>query len=415
MCRPNITSIRWTSAIIRLILTLLLLFAGTLLGPVAARAESVWNQTYGFYLDIPEGWKLVDGSDPARLSFADPTGRAVLQIFRYPGNRYTAAADMARDFKSKLNADGDQAAFSYNGRDAVLCDFTFDTKSAQVRGYDVFINGRDSDYALLSYAPVDVYNSFHDWLLSAVDSFSSGEEGLLYPGPISQFYRPLRSAGDQTAGASGTGTGKSATSVPFRGGATINLPFTNDDGEANQVVIEREARILATYQLNSEPVAHWKKAWERYYRMVYRDSYHRLDSVADQVSAIFAAKKLSKPQMASELLAWLQDFNYTRTNTISDLESPVSCLLTQTGDCDALGMTYAILLHHLGIDAVLMVSVKYSHSMVGVDIPGLGARFPFDGKHYLVAELTAPVAIGMIDQQMSDPAGWIGIKLTASP
>ncbi len=403
MCRPKTAPGGRTR--LSIYAALLLTLAG-LLFPSFASAESVWDQTYGFYLDIPEGWKLVDGSDPAHLSFSDPTGRAVFQVFRYEGNRYVTAADMARDIKSKLHADGDQAPFSYNGRDAVFCDFTFEAQSAKVRGYDVFITGNDADYALLSYAPVDVYQSFHDWLLSAVDSFSSGEEGLLYPGPVSQFYRPLDAA---------TAKGAASTSVKFRDEATVKLPFTKDDGDANQVVIEREARILATYQMNSEPVAHWKKAWERYYRMVYRDSYHRLDSVASQVSSIFAKKSLTKPQMASELLSWLQDFTYTKTNTLSDLESPVSCLLSQTGDCDALGMTYAILLQHLGIDAVLMVSVKYSHSMVGVDIPGIGARFAFDGKQYLVAELTAPVAIGMIDQQMANPAGWIGIKLTASP
>lgn len=407
MCGPKTAAGRRSRSPIYAVL--LLTFAGLLL-PAVAHAESVWDQTYGFYLDIPEGWKLVDGADPAHLSFSDPSGRAVFQVFRYEGNRYVTAADMARDIKSKLHAEGDEAPFSYNGRDAVFCDFTFQTQSAKVRGYDVFIAGQDADYALLSYAPLDVYQSFHDWLLSAVDSFSSGDDGLLFPGPVSQFYRPI-----DTGTAAGVTKGSAAGTVKFRDGASITLPFTRDDADANQVMIEREARILASYQMNNQPVAQWKKAWQRYYRMIYRDSYHRLDSVAAQVSSVFAKKNLARPQMASELLSWLQDFTYTKTNTLSDLESPVSCLLSQTGDCDALGMTYAILLQHLGIDAVLMVSVKYSHSMVGVDVPGIGARFPFDGKQYLVAELTAPVAIGMIDQQMANPAGWIGIKLTASP
>ncbi|HUX13138.1 MAG TPA: hypothetical protein VMW87_08915 [Spirochaetia bacterium] len=393
--------------------TLFLLLSGLTYAPDRVAAESVWDQTYGFYVDIPEGWKLVDGADPAHLSFSDPTGQAVFQVFRYAGNRYPSAAEMARDIKSKLHADGDQAPFTYNGRDAMFCDFTFDAQNVRVRGYDLFIVGEDADYALLTYAPVDVYPDFHDWLLSAADSFSSGDEGLLFPGPVSQFYRPLQTAAVVSPSRGSLAAG--SPTVKFRGGAALKLSFTKDDGEANQIVIEREARILASYQMDSEPVPQWKKAWGRYYRMIYRDTYHRFDGIAKQISALFDAANMTKPQMATELLAWLQDFSYTKTNTLSDLESPVSCVLSQTGDCDALGLTYAILLHHLQIGAVLMVSVQYSHSMVGVDIPGLGARFSFDGTQYLVAELTAPVAIGTIDQQMANPAGWIGIRLTAKP
>jgi hypothetical protein len=313
---------------------------------------------------------------------------------------------MAKDIQSRLHATGDQAAFLYNGRDARLCDFTFQTNVATVRGYDVFIDGKDSDYVLLSYAPTDVYNQFHDVLLSALDSFSSGGEGLFYPGPVSQFYRPL----PQTGGSAPGGSRNSQTTT-FDGN-TISLPFDKADAEASQVVIEREARILEEYGLNGQPAPGWEHAWGRYYRTIYRDNYHRLDAVAEQIGRIFNKLHYTNYQKATKLLSWLQGFHYVRTDTISDLESPVSCVLDRSGDCDSLGMTYAILLHHLGIDAILMVSLKYSHSMVGVDVPGAGARFSFDTKDYLVAELTAPVAIGKIAQGMSDKANWMGVKLT---
>jgi acyl CoA:acetate/3-ketoacid CoA transferase alpha subunit len=67
------------------------------------------------------------------------------------------------------------------------------------------------------------------------------------------------------------------------------------------------------------------------------------------------------------------------------------------------------LLEHLGVKTILMVSAVYSHSMVGVLVPGKGARYEYDGKEYLVAELTADVDIGMIDGTMADPKGWIPV------
>ena len=402
-----------------------LLFATALLltdasFPSHANAETVFDQTYGFYFDPPEGWKVVDVSNPDSLSFSDPTGRAVIEVLRYPANRYVTADAMAKDIGDRLHAKGDRAHFSYNGSDAALCDYTFAAHNVEVRGYDVFIVGRDSDFAIITFAPTDVYNQYHDLLLSAADSFSASGKDLLYPGPISQFYQPFPQSGHNAADE------KPPATVSFPGGANIKLPFGKNEGDASQVVIEREARILSAYQPKSGQAsaalpapgaseALWEKAWTRYYRMIHRDNYHRLDAVAAEISSVLDAAHDSDAQKASALLSFLQGFHYVRTDTLSDLESPVTCLLGQSGDCDSLGMTYSILLNHLGIDAVLMVSLKYSHSMVGVDVAGNGARFAFDGKKYLVAELTAPVPIGRIAQEMADPAYWLGVKLTATP
>jgi hypothetical protein len=74
-------------------------------------------------------------------------------------------------------------------------------------------------------------------------------------------------------------------------------------------------------------------------------------------------------------------------------------------------MAYIILLRQLGFDAILLVSEKYNHAMAAVDIPGEGARFDFEGKGYLVAELTGKAAIGLIDKEMADPAFWLPVTL----
>ena len=71
---------------------------------------------------------------------------------------------------------------------------------------------------------------------------------------------------------------------------------------------------------------------------------------------------------------------------------------------------YVILLQELGYDASLMVSPLHAHAIAAVDVEGPGARYPFEGRSYLVAELTDRVDIGLIDQRMADPADWFGVE-----
>jgi hypothetical protein len=72
-------------------------------------------------------------------------------------------------------------------------------------------------------------------------------------------------------------------------------------------------------------------------------------------------------------------------------------------------MLWAIILAHADIRAAMMVSRNYSHAMGLADIIGTGARFEAHGIQWLVAETTANVDIGLIAQDTSDPAHWLGI------
>ena len=55
-----------------------------------------------------------------------------------------------------------------------------------------------------------------------------------------------------------------------------------------------------------------------------------------------------------------------------------------------------MILESMGIDCILMLSREYSHAMLGVDVPGGGVRFEFEGRKYLVAETTAKTGLGTI-------------------
>ena len=365
-----------------------------------AFAIAAVNPVFGYSVDLPVGWVEADGSDPEHIGFLSPNSDAMIQIVALDPGTGSDGLEIARFMLEEVDGEGEPEAFEYQGRRAALSELAFITGGLDVQGYLVTIDDRSADYAILAFAALESYEVAHDHLLSAIDSFSLGEESRVYPGPVSQFFYPFPAPDERMQ------------SIPFLGQP---LPFAVDPGaeEASKVLVDREARILEPYGALDEEVAH--DAWRRYFRMIYRDNYMRLAPVAEEVGRRLEAHGLPRVDYPHELLAWLQAFDYERTGGLSDFQPPVSCLANSSGDCDSLALTYVIILHHLGFDAIMMASNVHAHALAAVDAHGGGARFPFEGRGWLVAELTADVALGQIDQRMADPAGWIGVRMRLRP
>jgi hypothetical protein len=347
---------------------------------------------YGYTLDPPQDWESVDAGDLSKLTFTNPGRTAFFRILSFPGSRYSGVEDMFQETRYSLEATGEGSVFSYAGTDAFLADLSFQSISGPVRGYLVFIDGSRQDYILQAYAVQERYEQQHDFLLSCLDSFSL-EQTRLLPGPISQFYYPF--------------PGPVPVNRIIRvGRQSVSVAIDSEEFDAAQVLIEREARVLATYKQNQIP------AWRRYYRMIYRDTYHRLDHAAAAVRPMVeGGGGAGSADTAAALLQWIQGFSYSRTGTLSDLLSPLIAVYRNKGDCDSRALLYIIFLHQMGVDAILLVSARFSHSLVGVDILGKGARYSYEKKNYLLAELTERVDIGLIPQDMADPSGWIPVAL----
>jgi hypothetical protein len=145
--------------------------------------------------------------------------------------------------------------------------------------------------------------------------------------------------------------------------------------------------------------------------MIYRDSYHRLDGLAEKLRAALSSQGIGSRETPLAILSWIQGFTYQRTGTLSDFLSPVTSLVTAAGDCDSRAMLYDLLLDHLGVDSILLVSTRFSHALAGVHLDRPGASFTFEGRKYLVAEMTEKVGIGMIAKDMADGAAWIPMRL----
>jgi len=371
----------------RIVLTLLFMF---LTFSLFAKELAFFN-TCSVYL--PEGWGVL-GNTPDKVTFTDPSQAAYLQIKQYPGSRFKTAEAIYRFVLSRIHAQGEGEKFVYESRDAWFGNITFSASGFKYKGFITCINDQNTDFVVLSFSTVNKFDLFHDFILSSMDSFACDDAGRLSPGVVSQYYYPVPGS-DKSIGYHTIGNKK------------VLFTYDKHELEASQVVVEREARILVTYT-KSKLI---DTAWIRYYRILFRDNYRRLDSTAQVLSQHLASNFLSTSNLekSSLLLSWIQDYKYYRTGTLSDFLSPVTCLVQEKGDCDSRALLYIILLKHYGIDAILMVSSVYSHSLAGVAVDGKGARFTLNKVPYLIAETTAPVSIGLIDQKMADPAKWLGI------
>lgn len=365
---------------------------------LAGRADALAavNPVFGYSIDLPVGWVEADNSDPHHIGFLSPNADAMIQIIALDPTSGSSGLEIAAFMLEQIGGEGESERFDYQARSAALTDVAFTTSGLDVQGYLLTIDGPEVDLALLAFAVNESYEAAHDHLVSALDSFALGGESRAYPGPISQFFYPFPAPAARDE------------SIPFLD-ARLPFAYDPDEEEASRVLVDREARVLEPYGRTDRELA--TEAWRRYFRMIYRDNYMRLAPLAEAVGARLEAEGIPRVDFPSEILAWLQGFDYERAGGLSDFAPPIACLASRSGDCDSLALTYVIILHHLGFDAILMVSDEYAHALAAVDVQGPGARFPFEDQQWLVAELTEDVAIGQIAANMADPAGWIGVRL----
>jgi hypothetical protein len=286
-------------------------------------------------------------------------------------------------------------------------DLDFAIQGARSRGFALLIRGvryarakprasdpAEADVALLAFCDQADFAAERDLLLSALDGFSADKACRLKPGPVSQQYEKSADAANVAE-----------TAVPFLGGS-VSIPVDPNALVAAQALVEREYAVLEGYQTSEK----WQEAWKRFYRMIYRDSYTRLDRLAFLTGREFDRKKTAAKDLPAQLLPWIQEFEYVRDTNTADFVTPLAATIGRKGDCDSLSMLYAILLNHLGTETILLVSEEYSHALAAVDTEGQGARFELDGKQWLVAETTDKVALGLIGENVSDPTKWLGIR-----
>jgi len=378
---------------------------------------------HGFSIDLPEGFVYLDGDGSTKFSFGLPDGSVEVDILVYPANRFAGAAAGAADTARKLSGRGEFSSFGYGGHDAAIGELSFGTGASALRGYGLFVDdaaapdgGAAYDLVVLAYAAASEYEAYGDVVASAMDGFSVQVMRRAAAGPL----------GASARAALGKPKLKPA-SIRF-GSATVRTEWDPREAAICQALVEREYRVLSAYASSPELI---EAAIARFYRMVFRDASPSLDRLALEVSAAWDADRGRKVAGAPEptakgsgprfgapadprayaeaLLSWVQGFRYERDPAGSDVVNPISAAFEGRGDCDSRALVMDILLRRENIASILMISLEHEHALAAVDAPGAGARFPHGGKGWLVAETTAKVGIGLIDEAQADPKGWIAV------
>ncbi|MFP4266609.1 MAG: hypothetical protein ACLFQW_01300 [Spirochaetaceae bacterium] len=360
-------------------------------------AEGEWQSgpLGQLFLNFPAGWKIHEVRED-KVTASNGAEEAFFILRYYEGDRFSDAEELDSYVRGELGESQqprrDRGQFDFAERDAVFGAVAFEQEERAYEGYVLSIDGSGIDVSAVAFTSSEGIDAYRDMLLSVIDTVSLGHSGLVHPGPVSVFDSPYPA--------------KQRELRAFRF-EDRKLPLAVDpvETELSQELIEREARLLSIYGGSDYAV----EAWKRYYRLLYRDLYARTAPLYTSLRQHVFKGKESDREIAKRLLSWVQSFEYTRHESVSDLLTPLQGAVETAGDCDTRALIYVMLLHYFDIDAVLMVSSTYAHSVAAVDVEGEGARFPVEGKEYLIAETTEDVDLGLIDREMSNTNAWIGI------
>ena len=366
--------------------------------PVFAFAEPLHSPTWGFCVDLPEGYTYVDGDAKDRFSFAGPEG-LMFELIVYNG-RYASMLELANDVNKNISNKGEIDLFRYRDKNAVMIKLEFGKFTGWALGIEMDNlsdpKGPRPCLLALAYGSADKRN-LDMFNMSALDSIAPSFPDRYYPGPITEYCFPRGEAVKKNLALKG-----------------LSAMVYENDAKASQEVIEREFRIMEAY-LNTDLL---RNACARYYRFIFRDSCDRIADAAEAITrnlggftrgGVPVKDDAQKREFAQKVLAFTQGFQYERDLKGSDFINLVSAVTEGKGDCDSRAMLFAIILAHAEIKSGIMLSHHYSHAMGLADIAGSGARFDSDGVKWLVAETTAKIDIGLIDQQQSSPQHWFAI------
>ncbi|MCI1208601.1 MAG: hypothetical protein LKF96_04075 [Treponema sp.] len=381
----------------------ILIAAAVLLFPYHARAEIVSSSQYGYALDLPASFSLADKqSDGKAFLFRHTILPVQLAVKIYDNGEYGTAADALAAVYGKLNAKGDVTPVTWRNADGVLSTFTLqlpgDDQVYKGWSFAVLMPRNKAALVLLCYAPEEKENDCEQFILSVLDSLMIDRGSFFEPGPVTAFAFP--------------GKGDEQITIQI-GDRKIPTVIDAEDSEAENFVIEREYAVLTLYANRTD----WKEAWQRYYRMIYRDSYARLKRPAfDLYNALQqeTEKKSGEdpfPAVTEQLLAWTQNFPFVRDSNTADFTPLTDVLQGKPSDCDSRSLLLCTLLAINGARTELFISHEYSHAVFGIASDRPGAKITTDGVSFLLGETTARVALGRIAQNMNDTAKWIPVKL----
>ncbi len=364
----------------------------------AVLANPIFISPWGFIVDFPQEYDFTGGDRTNSYSFSSQQG-GVVDMYVYGAGEFKSLKDAVNGIQRKIrNTAGEAEFFEYRKKNAAIMELSIEIGRNVFTGYGLCVeldpqegSAHTPILVALAYGAQEKSEELGVVYISCLDSIAVNTAAFYAPGAITEYSFPR---GERQ-------------SFPLAKGAGEAL-FFEHDAEAAQFVVDREELVLRRYVRSLG----WKEAWQRFYRIVYRDSFERLQSAAFTLERGWNVPPLDNRAFAETVLKWTQEFVYERDieGSSSDFVNLVSAAVEGRGDCDSRAMLWAIVLQQANIPAAIMVSRDYSHAMGLADVEGDGARFALEGTNYLVAETTAHVDIGMIGQSISETDKWIGVS-----
>lgn len=367
-------------------------------------AEPITDNDFGYSLDIPEGFEISDYTeDGMSYLFTHPNIPVTLALKVISNPDIKSSAEALSVSLNKLKAKSQIDNFEWNDSKCSISSFTttLDKKytgwatSAPTKNYNSYI-------VLICYAPSDKEKGCEQFIMSTLNSLCTNEDYYKAPGIITTYAFPKE--------------GNKTINLNING-RKISSSIDKSDIDASQFVVDMEYSVLTLYAKHKS----WKEAWQRYYRIIYRDSFSRMQNVSNDLFESFYenCKKTnpSNPDItyAQLLLSWTQNFSYERAKNAK--QSDFTCLpaaISGSGsDCDSRSLLLCVLLKSIGIETLFLFSPEYSHAIAATDIDAPGQKYTLEGDYheFIFGETTAKVTWGMIAQEHADRSKWIPVIL----
>lgn len=363
-----------------------------------AFSQLLFDEKNNFSIMLPAGFYIVEQDNNSGYYLCND-GIPVEAIVRvYDEGKYSSTQEALQSSISKINGKCECENFKWRNTQCSLGNFEFDYNQTPCTGWVCAIQLPKTQNILcvLSYTAQESDTIFIQCILSILDSINIDRGSYFEAGLVTSYTFPK--SNDITQ------------SISFEN-KEYQVIFDSSDEEASEYLVEREYSILELYADTDL----WLQAWQRYYQLIFRDSYSRMKRACFSFTSLLAENMSngnpSDLEIAEKLLAFTQNMPYGTISERTNFTNICSTFLGKSSDCDSRSILLAILFKQLNIKSTLFVSTEYKHAIVGAVIDKAGAKIQINETEYLLGETTAHVAFGLIAQNMNDTKKWINVPL----
>ena len=363
-----------------------------------ATMRQISNANECIAIDLPEGYHVLGGNEEGTAFQLENEVLPVSTVIKlYPNGVFASPEAVLKENLENLNIKADETETFFWRRQACALSNYIGNIGQYISGYALAVTLPEKQGMLMVMSWTDP-NTFNNggatFILSTLDSLIIDYGGFYDAGPITTYAYSL--------------SGERTTIELDINGKHIQTSLAKEDKEASEYLIEREYIVLTMYASSKL----WQEAWQRYYRMIFKDSFFRMQKPAFDIYNAIAPQCSDETDLAQKLLTWMQNCTYERQKTASDFASLPSMLLGGESDCDSRSLMLAVLLKHMNMDSIFFISREFSHAVAGLISSHPGHGFDVDGKNYLIGETTAKgLTWGMIAQEQDNQKKWIPIVL----